>query len=219
VVNNPALSLAELMTDEKNEAGEIVRHGVKGPDFPTAGRILGRSGILEAYSSGRGRVTVRGEVHVEEYGNNRQQIVIDQIPFSLVQNTLVEKIVDAVKEERIKDISDVRNESGRNAQTRIVIELKKGADPNVVENQLYQNTPLQQTFSIINIALVNRQPRTLGLKELIDCYIDHRVVVIRRRTQHLLREAKKRAHVLEGMIYAVVRHRRDHRVDQGQQDP
>jgi DNA gyrase subunit A len=204
VVNNPALSLAELMTDEKNEAGEIVRRGVKGPDFPTAGRILGRSGILEAYSSGRGRVTVRGEVHVEEYGNNRQQIVIDQIPFSLVQNTLVEKIVDAVKEERIKDISDVRNESGRNAQTRIVLELKKGADPAVVENQLYQNTPLQQTFSIINIALVNRQPRTLGLKELIECYIDHRVVVIRRRTQHLLREAKKRAHVLEGMIYAVV---------------
>jgi DNA gyrase subunit A len=177
---------------------------VPAPDFPTAGRILGRRGILEAYQSGRGKVTVRGEVHVEEHGNNRQQLVIDEIPFSLVQNTLVEKIVEAVKDERIKDISDVRNESGRNAQTRIVIELKKGADPAVVENQLYQCTPLQQTFSIINIALVNRQPRTLGLKELIECFIDHRVDVIRRRTQHLLREAKKRAHILEGMIYAVV---------------
>jgi len=106
-------------------------------------------------------------------------------------------------DERIKDISDVRNESGRNAQSRVVVELKKGADPAVVENQLYQNTPLQQTFSIINIALVNRQPRTLGLRELIGCYIDHRVEVIRRRTMHLLREAKKEAHRLEGMIYAV----------------
>lgn len=204
IVDNPEISLTELMTDEKDEEGNIVRRGVQGPDFPTAGRILGRRGILEAYQSGRGKVTVRGEVHVEEYGTNRQQLVIDEIPYSLVQNTLVEKIVDAVKDERIKDISDVRNESGRNAQTRIVIELKRGADPAVIENQLYQNTPLQQTFSIINIALVNRQPRTLGLKELMECYIEHRVDVIRRRTQHLLREAKKRAHVLEGMIYAVV---------------
>ncbi len=204
VVNDPEISLTDLMLDAKDDEGNIVRRGVQGPDFPTGGRILGRRGILEAYQSGRGRVTVRGEVHVEEFGNNRQQLVIDQIPYSLVQNTLVEKIVESVKDERIKDISDVRNESGRNAQTRIVLELKKGADPAVVENQLYLNTPLQQTFSIINIALVNRQPRTLGLKELIECYIDHRVEVIRRRTQHLLREAKKRAHVLEGMIYAVV---------------
>ena len=139
-----------------------------------------------------------------EAPRGRQQIVIDEIPYSLVQNSLVEKIVDAVKDERIKDISDVRNESGRNAQTRIVIELKKGADPAVVENQLYQCTPLQQTFSIINIALVNRQPRTMGLKQIIDCYVDHRIEVITRRTQHLLREAKKKAHVLEGMIYAVI---------------
>lgn len=204
VVNDPDISLTDLMTDEVNENGNVVRRGVQGPDFPTGGRILGRRGILEAYQSGRGRVPVRGEVHVEPLGTHRQQLVIDQIPFGLVQNTLVEKIVDSVKDERIKDISDVRNESGRNAQTRIVLELKKGADPAVVENQLYQNTPLQQTFSIINIALVNRQPRTLGLKELMECFIDHRVEVITRRTQHLLREAKKRAHVLEGMIYAVV---------------
>ncbi len=205
VVNDPAIELRDLMKDEIDEDGNVIRRGVQGPDFPTAGRILGRKGIVDAYSTGRGRVTVRGTLHVEDRGTQgRQQIVIDEIPYSLVQNTLVEKIVDAVKDDRIKDISDVRNESGRNAQTRIVIELKKGADPAVVENQLYQCTPLQQTFSIINIALVNRQPRTMGLKQLIECYVDHRVEVITRRTQYLLREAKKKAHILEGMIYAVI---------------
>jgi len=205
VVNKPEIDLMELMSDEKDDDGNIIYRGVQGPDFPTAGRILGRKGIVDAYSTGRGRVTVRGNLHVEDRGTKgRQQIVIDEIPYSLVQNSLVEKIVDAVKDDRIKDISDVRNESGRNAQTRIVIELKKGADPAVVENQLYQCTPLQQTFSIINIALVNRQPRTMGLKQIIECYVDHRVEVITRRTQHLLREAKKKAHILEGMIYAVI---------------
>ena len=204
LVNKPEIDLLELMTDELDEDGNVVRRGVQGPDFPTGGRILGRKGIMEAYTSGRGRVTVRGNVHAEEMRPGRDQLVIDQIPYSLVQNSLVEKIVDAVKDERITDIADVRNESGRNAQTRIVIELKRGADPAVVENQLYQCTPLQQTFSIINIALVNRQPRTMGIKQMMECYIDHRVEVITRRTQHLLREAKKRAHVLEGMIYAVV---------------
>ncbi len=203
-VRNPELNALELMADETDDEGQVTRQGVKGPDFPTGGIILGRRGIIDAYTAGRGKVTVRGECHVEDLGKQgRQQLVIDSIPYALVQETLVTRIVDAVKDERIKDISDVRNESGRSAQTRIVVELKKGADPAVVENQLYQNTPLQQTFSIINIALVNRQPRTLGLRELIQCYIDHRAEVIRRRTMHLLREAKKRAHVLEGMIYAI----------------
>ncbi|MBX3363310.1 MAG: DNA gyrase subunit A [Phycisphaeraceae bacterium] len=203
VVDNPDLTIHDLMTDETAPDGSILRRGVKGPDFPTGGIILGRRGIVEAYTGGRGRITVRGVCHVEELKNGRQQIVIDQIPYSLMQNNLVEKIVDAVKEERIKDVSDVRNESGRQAQTRIVVELKKGADAAVVENQLYQHTPLQETFSIINISLVNRQPRTLNLREMIDLYIEHRVVVIRRRTSHLLREAKKRAHTLEALIYAV----------------
>lgn len=203
MVENPEISLLELMTDVTDEGGAVVRHGVQGPDFPTGGVILGRRGIVEAYEHGRGRVTVRGELHVEEMKNGRQQLVIDSIPYSLVQNTLVEKIVESVKEERIKDVSDVRNESGRSARTRIVVELKRGADPAVVENQILQHTPLQQTFSIINIALVNRQPRTLGMRELIRLYIGHRVEVIRRRTAYLLREAKKRAHVLEGLIYAV----------------
>lgn len=202
-VDNPSITLAELMTDEVDESGAVVRHGVKGPDFPTGGIILGKRGIVEAYDSGRGRVTVRGLCHVETTGKDREQIVIDAIPYGLGQRTLVESIVDAIKDERIGDVADVRNESGREAQTRIVLELKRGADANVVENQLYQFTPLQQTFSIMNIALVNRQPRTLGLRELISCHVDHRVDVIRRRTAHLLREAKKKAHRIEGLIYAV----------------
>jgi len=191
VIDNPELGLMELM--------EIV----PGPDFPTGGVIRGRTGIVTGYNEGRGKVTVRGRVHVEDNGPNRQQLVIDEIPYQLVQSVLLDKIVGAVKDERIKDISDVRNESGRNARTRIVVELKRGADPAVVENQLYQFTPLQQTFSIMNIALVNRQPRTLSLKQLIECHIDHRIEVIERRTRRLLRDAQKRAHVLEGLIYAV----------------
>ncbi len=190
-IDKPEIELAELF--------EIVQ----GPDFPTGGRIIGRRGIVDGYSTGRGKVYVRGNVHVEALPNGRESIVIDEIPYNLVQKTLVEKIVDCIKDERIKDISDVRNESGRNARTRIVLDLKKGASPDVVENQLYQFTPLQQTFSIMNIALVGRQPRTLTLKQLIELYITHRIEVIERRTRHLLREAQKKAHVLEGLIYAV----------------
>lgn len=202
VIDNPGITLGEIMQDETDEAAVVTRLGVKGPDFPTGGVILGRRGIVEAYETGRGKVTVRGVCHVEEFGG-RQQLVIDAIPYALMQNGLVEKIVEAVRDERIRDISDVRNESGRAAQTRIVIDLKKGADPAVVENQLCQFTPLQQTFSMIHIALVGRRPRTLSLLELIRHYIDHRIDVVRRRTAHLLREAKKKAHVLEGMIFAV----------------
>lgn len=191
VVDNPDLTLAELM--------EIV----PGPDFPTGGVICGRRGIVEGYATGRGRLQCRGVVHVEDLPNGRQQLVIDTIPYQLVQGTLMERIVDAVKEDRIKDITDVRNESGRGAQTRIVCELRRGTDPALIENQLYEFTPLQSTVSIMNIALVNRQPRTLAMKDMIRHHIDHRVDVIERRTRYLLHEAKKKAHVLEGLIYAV----------------
>jgi DNA gyrase subunit A len=205
VLENPDIPLMTLMEDLKDAEGKVVRRGIKGPDFPTAGIILGRRGILEAYATGRGKVTVRGKVHSEPIAGSkdRVQLVIDQIPYGLNQETLVQKIIEAVKDERIKDISDARNESGREAQSRVVVELKRGADPAVVENQLYQFTPLQITFSIHNIALVNRQPRTLSLIEMIKYYIEHRHDVIRRRTAHLLAEARKRAHVLEGMIFAV----------------
>jgi len=191
VILNPEIELSALM--------EIL----PGPDFPTGGLICGRAGIRAAYATGRGRVVLRGVVRVEDRPGGRQQLVIDEIPYHLVQNSLIEKITEAVKNDRIKDISAIRNESGRKSRTRIVIELKKGADPAIVENQLYQFTPLQSTFSIINIALVNHQPRTLSLRQMIDCYIEHRVDVIRRRTAHLLKEARKKAHILEGLIYAV----------------
>ncbi len=193
VIDNPALSTSELLAI------------VPGPDFPTGGVICGRRGIAEGYASGRGRLTVRGVVHVEPIpgSRDRQQIVIDTIPYQLGLRTLVESIADAVNDEKIKEISDVRNESGRDAPVRVVCELKRGADPAVIENQLYQFTPLESTLSIINIALVNRQPRTLPLKELIEHYIDHRVDVIERRTRYLLQEARKKAHVLEGLILAV----------------
>jgi len=191
VIDNPEIELAELLNI------------VKGPDFPTGGVIVGRRGIVDGYATGRGKVYVRGTCHVEQAANNREHLVIDSIPYNLVQTTLVERIVNAIKEERIKDITDVRNESGRSAQTRIVLELRRGADAAVVENQLYQFTPFQQTFSIMNIALVNRQPRTLSLKELLERYIEHREEVVTRRTQRLLRDAQKKAHILEGLIYAV----------------
>lgn len=190
VIDDPEIQLEALMKF------------VPGPDFPTGGSIVGRRGIIEAYATGRGRLTLRGRVHFDKEGG-RDAIVIDEIPYQVVQSTLIEKIVEASREGRIADVADVKNYSGRDAQTRIVVVLRKGADPEVVEKQLYEYTPLQSTFSIINIALVNHQPRTLGLKSLIQCYIDHRRDVVRRRTAYLLRQAKQQAHKLEGLIYAV----------------
>jgi len=198
------LGLEDIMRDVLGPDAKIIRRGIKGPDFPTGGVIMGRRGILEAYLNGKGKIALRGVCHVEEIEKSgRQRIVIDEIPFMLSQGGLFESIKQAIEEEKITDVSYANDESGREASTRIVVELKKGADARVVEHQLFEFTPLQQTFSIQNIALVNNQPRTLSLLEMIDCFIDHRLVVIRRRTEYLLREAKKKAHVLEGMIYAV----------------
>ncbi|MCH8165499.1 MAG: DNA gyrase subunit A [Planctomycetes bacterium] len=190
VIDKPEIALEELM--------EVL----PGPDFPTGGAIQGRAGIIAAYATGRGRIVIRGKTHLETI-RNRQTIIIDEIPYQVVQNNLIERIVDVARVGRIPDISDVKNFSGKSHRTRIVVYLKQGADAEVVEKQLYQYTPLQSAYSIINIALVNRQPRTLGLRQLIQCYIDHRRDVIRRRTEYLLREAQKQAHKLEGLIYAV----------------
>ncbi|HUO10518.1 MAG TPA: DNA gyrase subunit A [Phycisphaerae bacterium] len=177
---------------------------VKGPDFPTGGIICGKQGILDGYTTGRGRITVRGEVKIETgLRGGKEQLVITEIPYQVIKKSLVEQIAECVKEDKIKDISDVRDESDREHAVRIVVELKRDADPNVVINQLYKNTQLQDTFSIINIALVNRQPRTLGLRDMIQLYIDHRVEVIRRRTAFRLKKARQRAHILEGLILAL----------------
>lgn len=175
---------------------------VPGPDFPTGGSIIGRRGIAEAYATGRGRLTVRGRIR-HETKDGRNMIIIEEIPYQVVQSILIERIVDAKKDDRIPDIVDVRNHSGRDAQTRILVVLRKGADPAVVERQLYEFTPLQTTYSIMNIALVNGQPRTLPFRNLISCYIDHRCTVIRRRTEFQLRQARQQAHRLEGLVYAV----------------
>ena len=177
---------------------------VKGPDFPTGGIICGKQGIVDGYTTGRGRITVRGEVKIEGgLRGNKEQIVITEIPYQVNKKSLVEQIAQCVKDEKIKDISDVRDESDRENLVRIVVELKRDVDPNVVINQLYQYSQLQDTFSIINIALVNRQPRTLGLKDMIQLYIDHRIEVIRRRTTFRLKKARQRAHILEGLILAL----------------
>ncbi len=192
VIDEPECTIKELMKI------------VKGPDFPTGGIICGRQGIFDGYTTGRGRITVRGEVTVETgLRGGKEQLVINEIPYQVIKKSLVEQIANCVKEEKIKDISDVRDESDREHAVRIVIELKRDADPNIVINQLYQYTQLQDTFSIINIALVNRQPRTLGLKDMIQLYIEHRVEVIRRRTEFRLKKARQRAHILEGLILAL----------------
>ena len=174
---------------------------VSGPDFPTGGIIMGRRGILQAYTTGRGLVRVRARTHIEER-KTKQVIVVTEIPYQVRKTLIIEKIVDVVKDGRITGISDVRDESDRDG-LRLVIELKKGEDETVVLNQLFKYTPLQQTVSIINLAIDKRQPRTLTLRGLLDSYIDHRKDVIRRRTRYLLRKAEERKHIVEGLRIAV----------------
>ena len=174
---------------------------VKGPDFPTGGIIMGRNGILQSQVTGRGLVRVRARTSVEDKGT-KQVIVVSEIPYQVRKSAIIEKIVEVVKEGRITGISDIRDESDRDGM-RLVIELKKGEDPEVIKNQLFQYTPLQTTFSIINLAIVDRQPRTLTLRGLLDNYLKHRRIVIRRRTQFLLREAEARKHIVEGLRIAV----------------
>jgi DNA gyrase subunit A len=190
------------LIDHPDASVEDLMKFVKGPDFPTGGMICGRQGILEGYKTGRGRITVRGRLHTETTRGGKTQIVITEIPYQVLKTTIIERIADVVKAGRIPDISDVQDHSDRTGM-RIVVELKKGAEPEVVVNQLYQYTPLQSTFSIINIVLVNRAPRTLSLRETMVEYIAHRKEVIRRRTMFLLRRARQRAHILEGLILAL----------------
>ncbi|HEV2294590.1 MAG TPA: DNA gyrase subunit A [Tepidisphaeraceae bacterium] len=191
VINKPEVDLAELL--------QIV----PGPDFPTGGTICGKDGIVEGYRSGRGRIMLRAKMSVEEGRNGRQSVIVDEIPYGIIRKSIVESVAEAVKKGLIDDISAINDESGRQHKVRIVVDLKRDADPQLVINQLYEYTPCQITVSMINIALVNRQPRTMGLKELIEHFIDHRKEVITRRTKFLLKKAQQRAHVLEGLIFAV----------------
>lgn len=176
---------------------------VPGPDFPTGGVICGTDGVREAYETGRGAIVVRGKMRLEDTKSGRVHIVIDEIPYGVLLPTIKERLLEAVQDGTIKGIEDVRDESGREQLVRLVIVLKKDANAQVVMNQLWQYTPLQSTLHALHIVLVNRVPRTLSFKQLIEHFIRHRVDVIRRRTRFMLRKARQRAHVLEGLILAV----------------
>ena len=175
---------------------------VKGPDFPTGGFIYGRGGIEQAYTNGRGRFTVRAKAAIENLTQGRQAIIVTEIPYQVNKATLIKRIAELVNDKVIDDISDVRDESDRDGM-RIVIELKRGAEPQIILNQLYKHTSMQEGFSMIFLAVVNNQPREMGLVEAIQHFIDHRVDVVRRRTAYLLARAREREHILEGYKIAL----------------
>ncbi|MEX0771261.1 MAG: DNA gyrase subunit A [Balneolaceae bacterium] len=175
---------------------------ITAPDFPTGGIIYGYEGVREAYETGRGKITMRARANVEEMRNNREQIVVTEIPYQVNKATLIEKIADLVNDEKINDISEVRDESDREGM-RIVIMLKRGANAGVVLNQLYKYTQMQQTFGVINLALVKGRPNVMSLKELIYHFVEHRIDVIIRRTIYDLDQAEARAHILEGLKIAL----------------
>ena len=191
LIDNPALSLAELL--------EIV----PGPDFPTGGIVMGRDALIRGYVTGRSTITLRARAHVEEMGKNRHRIVVTEIPYQQTRDAIEEKIAELVNEDRIKGISAIRNESDLKEPVRLVLELKRDADPDVVLNQLYQFSPLQTSFSLIFLALVDGKPRILSFRELLTEFLRHRTTVIRRRTEHLLAKARSRKHTLEGLLVAL----------------
>lgn len=189
LIENPEVTILDLMTK------------IKGPDFPTSGIILGTEGIREAYETGRGKIVVRAKTTIEEE-KGRQKIIVTELPYQVNKAKLVEDIADLVRDKKIEGISDLRDESDREGM-RIVIELKKDANANVILNQLYKHTKLQDTFGVIMIALVNNEPQTLNLKQILVHYVDFQKEVIRRRTQFDLDKALARAHILEGLRIAL----------------
>ena len=207
--NIPPHNLTEIINgivkiiDEDNVTDEELMAVIKGPDFPTEGIILGREGIKQAYTTGRGKITVRGEAEIEEGNNNRQRIIVSSLPYQVNKAKLIENIANLVREKRIEGISDLRDESDREHRVRIVIELKRDANPQVVLNQLYKNTQMQDTFGIIMLALVNGEPKILTLRQCLDYYIEHREDVVIRRTKFELDKAEARAHILEGLKIAL----------------
>ncbi len=180
---------------------DLMEH-VKGPDFPTGGVILGRRGIYDAYHEGRGRIVVRAKSEIEEMGGNRQRIVVTEIPYMVNKARLIEKIAELVHEKTVEGISDIRDESDRGGM-RIVIELKRDVNANIVLNYLYKHTQLQETFGAIMLALVDGEPKILSLRQIIHHYIEHQEDVIRRRTRYDLNKAEARSHILEGLMIAL----------------
>ena len=192
-IDNPTIDVEGLM-----------RH-IKGPDFPTAGTILGREGIREAYATGRGRIRVQAKAHIEPVGQGKEAIIVTELPYQVRKGGdggLILKIRDLVLDKKLSEITDLRDESDRHGM-RIVIELKRDAIPKVVLNKLYKHTPMQTTFGVNMVALVDNVPRTLSLREVIGHYVDHQREIIVRRTKYELRRAEERAHVLEGLLIAL----------------
>ena len=187
--------------DNDIEIKDLIQH-IPAPDFPTGGIIYGYAGVLNAYNTGRGRVIIRARFHEEELRGGRQSLIITEIPYQVNKSALIEKIAFLVREKRIEGISDLRDESDREGM-RVVLELKRDAVPLVVQNQLYKYTACQQTFGVNVVALVDGRPRTLNLKEVIRHYVDHRHVVVVRRTEYELRKAEERAHILKGLVIAL----------------
>ncbi len=197
-----AKAIERLLDDPEVSLDEILEV-VQGPDFPTGGTIMGRSGIRNAYASGRGNVVVRAKYHVEEK-KGRKSLVFTEVPYQIKTTTILERIDHLVKTDQIDSISDANDESNDRVGLRLVIELKKGVeDETVTVNQLFKLSPLQSTFSIINLAILDGRPRTLGFKQMLECYRDHRIDVIKRRTRFLLRKAEERLHILDGLRLAV----------------
>src|SRR3954449_11481189 len=190
LVNNPNSQLPEILKI------------VKGPDFPTAGIIHGKSGILDAYKNGRGRFTMGARAAIEKFSKDRDAIIVTEIPYQVNKRYLIERMAELVNNKTIEDISDIRDESDRDGM-RIVIELKRGAEPQIILNQLYKHTQMQENFSMILLAVVHNQPKEMGLIQAIQHFIDHRVDVVRRRTAFLLQKAKDREHILEGYLTAL----------------
>ena len=189
-----------VMEDRETEIEELLEI-IKGPDFPTGATILGRKGTVEAYRTGKGKIKVRADAEIEPMGK-RQRIVVTEIPYQVNKARLIEKIADLVKDKKIEGISDLRDESNRTGM-RIVIELKRDANANVILNQLYKNTQMQETFGVNMLALVNNEPKVLNLKDMLHYYLEHQKDVVTRRTQYDLRKAEERAHILEGLRVAL----------------
>jgi DNA gyrase subunit A len=208
--NIPPHNLREVIAatiayiDDPSIELEALMEHIKGPDFPTAGTILGREGIRDAYATGRGKVRVQGKAHIEPIGQGKEAIIVTELPYQVRKGGdggLIEKLSNLVEEKKIPEISDLRDESDRRGM-RIVIELKRDAIPKVVLNKLYKHTPLQNTFGVNMVALVDNVPKTLSLREVLGHYVDHQREVIVRRSKYELRRAEERAHILEGLLIA-----------------
>ena len=207
--NIPPHNLTEVINgivkiiDSDNVTDEELMAIIKGPDFPTEGLILGREGIKQAYTTGKGKITMRAEAEIEEMSGNKQRIIVRSLPYQVNKAKLIENIATLVKDKRIEGISEVRDESDREEKVRVVVELKRDVNAQVILNQLYKFTQMQETFGVIMLALVNGEPKILTLRQCLDLYIEHRKTVILRRTQFDLDKALARAHILEGLKIAL----------------